>query len=492
MRKMLHVLGLFMLCAIASQSLAQQRFMTEVFTDVTVESNVKYGENYSVLTGAPVLQDLVMDVYTPTGDTAPMRPLIIMTHAGSFLPKGLNQLPFGNKNDSSIVEMCMQFAKRGWVAVAMNYRLGWNPISPSQEVKANTIINAVYRAMQDAKTCVRYFKKDAATADMYKVDTMKITVGGSNSGGYVALAYGSLDKTSEINIFKLQDGSGNPFVNQAITGGFDGEGGMTGVNVYNHPGHTSDVQLILSMGGAIGDTIWQEAGEVPIIAFHGVADFLTPYHTATVIVASTGDPIIEVSGSHDFSRYANTLGNQDVFVNASFSDAYTLRAKQITSFEGLFPFEGPANGFEPWAWYNPNDPNIDTITPGATGYGSKLNPYASKAKALTYMDSIMGYFCPRAVVALGITFTGIEDEVDKTNLSVYPNPSYSGMTISNSLKQDKIKTIELYNTTGQVVRKVSDLSVSEFFLERNNLPAGLYLLQVSYDKYVLSNKVIFK
>ncbi len=495
MKKRSRLLGMVALTVVIFQSFGQtatERYLNEIFTDVTVNTNVKYGENYSVLTGTPVLSDLLMDVYTPDNDTLAQRPLIIMMHAGSFLPKGLNQLPFGDKQDSSMVEMCTQFARRGWVAVSIDYRLGWNPLSPSQEVKANTIINAVYRAMQDAKACVRYFKKDAATTDTYKVDTMRITVGGSNSGAYVALAYGSLDKTSEINIFKLQDGNGKPFVNQAVTGGFDGEGGLPGVNIYNHPGYTSDVQLILNIAGAIGDTIWQESGEVPIVSFHGLADLLTPYKTAVVIVASTGDPIVEVSGSHDLSRYANNLGNQDIFKSAGFTDPYTVRAKMLSPYEGLFPFAGPANGFEPWSWYNPNDPNIDNTTPGSTGFGSKLNPFATKAKALTYIDSIMGYFCPRALVALNIKSAAIPERPMQNNLSIYPNPANASLIISSKDRTEKISSISLYSASGIRVIQIRDVDSYNYSLERGDLPSGLYFLQVVLGKKQVSERVLFK
>ncbi len=225
-------------CLFSLHSFAQ-RYLTEIFTSVVVESDVMYAENYSVLTGVPVLDTLLMDIYKPDGDTLSQLPLIIMAHAGSYLPKGLNTLPFGNKLDSSMVEMCTQFAKRGWVAVSMNYRLGWNPVAPLQEDRAGTIMMAVYRSMQDVKACVRFFKKDAATDNLYKVDTTKITAGGSNTGGYAALTTAYLDKVAEMNLVKFLDSLGNSFINQDITGGFDGEGGHPGYNYYNHPGHTS-------------------------------------------------------------------------------------------------------------------------------------------------------------------------------------------------------------------------------------------------------------
>ena len=258
MKKIVQCGLIFSLCLMTFNTYAQRRYLDEVFTDVIVESDVIYGENFTVITGAPVLEDLMMDIYMPdeSRDTeVAMRPLIIMAHAGSFLPKGLNTLPFGNRKDSSLVEMCTQFARRGWVAVSMNYRLGWNPLATDQEGKASTIMNAVYRSAQDARTCVRFFQEDAATENAYNVDTTKITVGGSNSGGYTALAAGYLDKVAEIELFKFQDSLGNSFINQAVTGGFYGEGGYTGVvNNYSNPGHTSEIQMVLNLGNAIENT----------------------------------------------------------------------------------------------------------------------------------------------------------------------------------------------------------------------------------------------
>ena len=493
MKKILQCGLMFCFCLIAFHSSAQQRYLDEVFTDVIVESDVKYAENYTVITGTPVMEDLLMDVYMPDGDTEDMRPLIILAHAGSYLPKGLNTLPFGIRKDSSLVEMCTQFAKRGWVAVSMSYRLGWNPLSPTQEGKANTIMNAVYRSAQDARTCIRFFQDDAANANVYKVDTMKITVGGSNSGGYTALAAGYLDKVEEINLFKFQDSQGNPFINQAVTGGFYGEGGMAGVNNYSNPGHSSEIQLVLNLGGAIGDTSWMEQGDIPVIGFHGVADVTTPFKTAIVIVLATGDPIVEVSGAHDFVRYANTLGLNQGFIDAGFDDPYTLVAQSRSPFEGLFPFPGLADGLEPWAWYDSADVNIDHETPGATGFGSKANPFASKQKALAFIDTIMGYFCPRAVVALDLKAwpVGIKSTSSTEILHIYPNPVTESVFIESS-SRDPILGIELYNMLGQLVRRDPTINAVRYRFERDDIPSGFYLLNVKLKNRKVTKKIMFK
>ncbi|MCH7658191.1 MAG: T9SS type A sorting domain-containing protein [Bacteroidetes bacterium] len=480
-------------CLFSSHSFAQ-RYLTEIFTDVTVESDVKYAENYSVLTGVPDMENLLMDIYQPDGDTLSQRPLIIMAHAGSYLPKGLNTLPFGNKADSSMVEMCTQFAKRGWVAVSMNYRLGWNPLAPLQEDRAGTIMMAVYRSMQDVKACVRFFRKDAATDNLYKVDTVKITAGGSNTGGYAALTTAYLDKVEEINLTKFLDSDGNSFINQAIFGGFDGEDGHPDYNYYNHPGYTSDIQLVLNMGGAIGDTSWMEAGDIPVVAFHGILDPTTPYLTDIVIVLATGDPIVKVSGSYDIARYANVLNLQQVFIDAAFGDPYTLAAQNQTSIEGLFPFPGIVNSFAPWAWYDSSDDNIDNDTPGATGFGSRANPYATKEKALLYIDTIMGYFCPRAVKALGLdtTWLSVTGKINiLETLSIFPNPATSSVYVESN-SQYPIFSIELYNIMGQLVRKASDINSVRYRFERNNLPSGIYLMKVQLMNKSVTKRIIFK
>lgn len=473
----------------------QQRYQDRVFTDIKVTNNVTYGWNHTVLGwgGTPPLpvDSLKMDVYEPNNDTAAARPLIILMHAGSFLPKGINTLPFGNKNDSSIVEMCTQLAERGYVAAAINYRLGWNPLG-SQEEKASTIINAVYKAMQDGKAAVRYFRKDAATANMFKINPTKVVLGGSNSGGYAALAAGALDKPTELNLFKFLDGNGNPYVNQAIWGDFNGDNGTPGFSNYNHPGYASDAQMIWNMGGAIGDSSWIEAGEVPIISFHGIADALTPYDTRIVIVASTGDPIVEVSGSLDLSTRATRLGNQAWHEN-TLNDAISTEARSRSNAIGLYPFPGPANGFEPWSWYNPNDPNT-VQPPNGTGFGSAANPVATKAKALMYIDTIMGYFCPRAVNVLALPGNtipiGMEQvETEKEVLSVSPNPASEFVVLH---APSGIHQIQIFDITGKSILTQHGNANTRITLMRNSLPSGFYMINVQTGKSNYTQKLILK
>ena len=194
-------------------SASAQRYLTEVFPSATVETNVQYGTNFSVLTGTPVSQPLVMDLYTPAGDTETDRPVIVYLHTGSFLPRYVNQLATGDKTDSATVEMCKRFARKGYVVAAIAYRQGWNPASPEEEVRKETIIRAVYRALQDSKTAVRYFRKSIAEdSNPYGINGTQVVIGGQGSGGYAALAYATLQDASEIQLLKFFNTTTNMFM----------------------------------------------------------------------------------------------------------------------------------------------------------------------------------------------------------------------------------------------------------------------------------------
>ncbi|MCB0689292.1 MAG: hypothetical protein KDC53_22295, partial [Saprospiraceae bacterium] len=156
-----------LLCLAGTVALqAQERYLGPFFDDVEVTSNVPYGQNFSIITafvtGTSMKLPLLMDVYQPAGDTAEARPLAIVLHTGNFLPIQTNGGVTGEKTDSAVVEVCMRLARMGYVAVSADYRLGWNPLAESQPERAIGLINAAYRGVQDARTCIRYFKKDFA------------------------------------------------------------------------------------------------------------------------------------------------------------------------------------------------------------------------------------------------------------------------------------------------------------------------------------------
>ncbi len=483
MKKRLRILTLVAASLFATNAMAQ-RYVTNVFTDVTVTSNITYGQNFSVLTGAPVISDLKLDFYEPTGDTSLARPLILVLHTGSFLPKGLNQSPTGSKTDSSIVEMCKQFAKKGYAVAAVAYRTGWNP-QGDQDTRTGTILNAVYRAMQDTKVAVRYFRFMGATASAtYKVDTNRIVLCGQGSGGYVSLAYGTLNKVSEIQLQKFINQSNNtPYVQPALTGDFEAFGGNPAVNKSdNYVGYSSRINMTTNYGGAMGDSSWLEAGEVPIVGIQGKLDPFAPYKTGGVYVPGTNPPlfVVEASGSYDVAKRANYLGNNAVIKTPAFTDSYSIAADTYNDgLPGLFPFNGAANGSAPWEWWDSADPF------NANGLAS--NPLMSKARALLYIDTVQNYFAPRIARVL-FPAVGVNNVLaEEGNVKVYPNPASDIVNIRVEGLNGAAYGIELLDAMGRVVSKDLNLTSESYVINRNGLTNGVYYVKVTSG---LNRKVV--
>jgi hypothetical protein len=478
------LLGILM--CVSGISFAQERILDELFPTVTVQKNVTYGWNWSVFATAedqtgtsfgPLTQyvdSLRMDVYLPTGDVSTSRPVILLSHAGSYLPNTLTGVPFGTKDDSCMIELCTRFAKRGFVAVSFEYRKGWNP-QGNQETRTSTIVQAVYKGAHDAKSAIRFLKANAST---YGINPNQIILGGSNSGAYHALLAGNLNKPSELGIFKFLDGNGNPMIDTTLWGNFDGANGA--LSNYNTPGQSSAFQMVLSLGGCVGDTSWVDPGEVPVIAFHGVNDGGSPYHTGIVYTGAGGVPIIEVSGPGDYMPLIDGYNNNagiDVPAPCNQGPAST----NATIYQGNYPFYGA--GFEPWGWY-------DTTFAG--------NPSASRARASAYIDTIMSYVADRAYRLFinpnyDCTTVGMASNNSNISLDLFPNPANTSVTIKLNDFSNTITSVGLYNISGQLVRQHPADNSNTLNIERKNLDTGMYFVNIKLSNgQSVNRKLLFE
>lgn len=490
-----------------------QRYTSEVFSSVQVTTEVIYGSNFTVFpTGIPTTQNLLMDIYEPDGDNFAVRPLIIYFHTGSFIPAVANQNPTGGRKDSTAVEMCTQFAKRGYVVASATYRQGWVPQDLDQDVRTGTLLQAVYRSIQDAKACVRFFYEDAAlSGNNFRVDTNTIILGGQGTGGYIALAYATLDKLPEIAIQKFLSSSNNatygfqlgmPYVNTAAMGDFSGYGGLPSLNnPNNHVGFSERIHFVFNMGGALGDSSWLEAGDVPMIGFHVTNDPFAPYGDGPVYVPTVPPQfVVDVSGSLSVVTKANLLGNNDCFLNAGFTDPYTLAANMNNNGqEGLFPLLRPVppnapGEAGPWEWYDSTALTVYaqaiglSASAGTMAYvnGLATNPDMSKAKALAYIDTIQNYVNPRIAYCLPL-FTGINENENVTaNILVYPNPSAKHFTVES---KSIMESIYLYDLAGRLLVQHLHINNTSLKMEHNNLAGGIYLMKIKTNSGFVTTKI---
>lgn len=505
---------LLLLAATASVCFAaksQIKYVDSMYasTTVVVNKNLMYADGYSVLTGSPKLDTQRMDVYYSTGNTSTAKPLIIFCHTGNFLPRYVNQQPTGARDDSATVAMCRKFAEKGYVVASISYRLGWNPVSLDESVRRETIINAAYKGVQDLSAAVRYFKKDVYSGtNTWNVDTTKIAVGGQGTGGYITLAYATIDRQSEIRIDKFYNFNTNKWMVQdslywGDVKGFKIPGSVGAFVRENHKGHTSNAQISFNMGGAMGDSSWLEAGEIPIISAHGVQDQFAPYKDGIVSVPGTSPPlnVVDVSGSYSVMKKVNALGNNSSYKGKVY-DVYTMQANKINDgLEGLFPIAGAANAHGPWEWWA--DTNYLRVYLTASGYftqdqitkvnenGFKANPFMTKARAIRYIDSLQGYFAPRIAVSLGLVSSVNVSQLDlASNVTVYPNPAKDQIVIHNNWEDHKLMKAELVDMNGRTIQIIEITGNHQAV--KLVAPSGIYALRMVFDNGTATKKLILE
>jgi hypothetical protein len=495
---------------------AQERYVDEIFTEVAVESDIVYATNITVITGAPAPVEIKLDIYTPVGDTETNRPLIKVFHTGNFLPQLINGQINGNKTDPYVVDMIERLVRRGYVVASIDYRLGWNPISPDQDTRTNTLINAAYRGVQDSHTATRFFRKSVEEGNPYGINADQIINWGVGTGGYITLGAGTINTYNDVVLPKFIGSDQLPMVLEPLSGDPFGEV-MAPINLSNHAGFSNDISLTVNMGGAVGDTSWITPGDAPILSYAVPTDPFAPYNTDFLIVPTTGDLVVEVSGSYDLQKKAQELGINDAIAAGFYDDPWTASANNNNDgLVGLFPFvrplwdlDGdpatpPAAESSPWDWWDAAF--WSTQQPSACG-GAPLelcnwdlisrrnNPDASFEKGTTYMDSIINHFAPRACVVLDLPcaslFTGVEDiDLDPTIMTISPNPASTSINIE--AKGENIESIAIFAMDGKLMTKISNVNSDIITIQRDNLPSGIYFVKAFFEKGVATQKVVFE
>lgn len=516
-----------------SANAQQQRYVDEIFDEVTITDTLGYGQNTTVIL-APnfIKRPLFFNFYEPAGDIETERPLIILFHTGNFLPRLVNGQISGSLEDLYIVNMSERLAKMGYCVAVVDYRKGWNPISDIQEVRTNTLINAAYRGVQDSRTAARFFRFTAANGNPFKINPDKIVAWGTGTGGYISLATTTINQYNDILQPKFIGSNGFPMVIESINGNPD----ATSVGVI--PGTTdtlcfpnfsvdqvgvelsSDFQLAVNMGGALGDISWLTEVDVPLISYHVPTDPSAPYTTGVLIVPTTGDLVVEVSGSYDVQTKANAVGLQDIFKNGvTFNDEFTAVANSRNEgLEGLFPMprpnwpnaagvlenveSGPWETWDAalWSQLQPQQCTDGGVPLSLCNWhllGLAGNPDMSLAKGEAYMDTILGYYAPRACVALDLPCkTSYVDtkttdiELDANLVNAYPNPVPSLLSISADNKL--IDHINIYGIDGSLIKTVNSVNASESNINVSDLTNGLHIMKVYFEDGVVTKKVMIQ
>jgi len=273
--------------------------------------------------GQPIT--LSMDVYEPEGDTASRRPVVVLEHGGSFV--------FGNKSD--MAKWCELLAKRGYVAASIQYRLF--PVFPLGIPDSTKIMDTAVKAVGDMKAAVRFFREDAATANLFRADTAHIFVGGYSAGAVAALHATYLDETDNIP----------PFMQTIIAnnGGFHGNSGSPSNKTYS-----SKIGAVVNMSGGLYRRGWINDGEPPMVGVHGTADGTVPFLTGVAAniayLEGTGvlHPYALSTGVWTYLKKVPGGGHTDIYDQAQYAaqvNNYWMRAtallEHLTCFVDTLP-----------------------------------------------------------------------------------------------------------------------------------------------------------
>lgn len=377
---------------------------TFVFSAGQIQSaTVVYGHNTNWLGTTDTLR---MTVFYPKNnvDTATKRPFIMLVHGGGFV----------GGSRASMDDRAEYFARMGFVAATLDYRLGWSQTCDSIGYVTN--VKAIYRAVQDQKAALRYVVAHASQA---KVDTNYLFLFGRSAGAVTCLN----------TVFTKQSD-----FNAALPGISAELGGLeTGTNNLTVP---YTVKSVGGVAGAIPDTsLITTTTMIPVAVFQGTADSVVPYET--------GYP-------YNCTSLAQAQGSLEI-------------ARRIEHLNGCYLF-----------CYQPGVGHGGVYDGQEDFLYSQLSHFykrtlCNQCTQLVYEDETLV-----GDTALGLLATAVQEEpvVQQETLSLFPNPAADQLYLS--VDDNTVWQVTVYDALGHSVYRGQ--MVRNGTLNVQSLAQGVYVV----------------
>ena len=532
MKKTLFLLGISLATTATARAQAlPDRYRSDITNTVTTTTDVAFSTDIPQVSTINVLgyklaneqtygdvrTTLRMDIYQPQGDTLSKRPVIIFCFGGGFVN--------GSRTDADMVALARSFAQRGFVTASIDYRLGMNLTDPEKAKRA------VYRALQDGRSAVRFFRNNART---YRVDPSQVFISGHSAGAFIACNNAYVDREAE-----------RPAATFAVNGLADlGALDAIGDNRTDAAGMavSGKANAVLSFSGAVVDPNHIEgANDVPVALFHSANDPVVLYKTGKPfafldIVPGFNLPV--VYGSSPINTRANAVGAPHLFYTYYFrghdvhfsrftfpqfiySDIaprggdffYNYRLKPATA-----AISGPAAvcsgaltqtysvgssyGYCDWQATGGSivgrnaTANSVTVAWSANATTRRLTatPYSRQlARGLSVSLNVSLGSCP------SLNQLADNSPADGTGTAAaqlfgaYPNPTTDVLRVQLDSKLRGAASIRLLDKLGTVrVRaELADVTATpEQSLDLSALPAGVYYVQVTTAQQVLTQRIV--
>lgn len=462
------------------------RYVDSVFQNIIVTT-----DTFSTANGVT----LDMDIYQPAGDTLSARPVIVLAHGGSFIG--------GNKtSDVTVVSLCTNFAKRGYVTASISYRLS-SPINMLDSVMA---LDELAKTISDAKAAVRYFRKNAATTNSLRIDTTRIFGGGNSTGAIIFMHVAYIDSLSECT--------------QGLSDALQNNGGLEGNSGNN--GYSSSVAAVIDLAGCVNNTGIITPGNPPVFLAQGDQDNVSPFSCAYyqnglypirfcglndifIQLGMVGVPYVMYTFQNDghapwqsdaakFEKIdtscANFLANyftcESTPPPADTCTAYFYMTTDSTN-TGVYYAHNSSTGNNLSYLWNFGDGDTSTLelpthnylTPGQ--YTLCLTISNAAGCFSTYCDSSFYVFKNEAglmsklIVVDGTT--AIKAQEQDATITVYPNPASTHLYIKTD--GQPIQQATIYNTLGAIV--LYSNQPNQNMLDITRLPNGVYLTEITVN-----------
>ncbi len=411
-----------------------------VYNDFTPNGSLTYAKDVPLYNGN--LTDLTLDVYYCDYGTdslaARSKPVIFFFYGGGF----------SEGTSIRVKDLAILFARRGYIAVAPNYRLGFNGAYPEDSVNVCYELEgpsiASYRALLDAQAAMRWVRDSAQAVLGLDVDPSNFFVQGPSL--FPMLSHMQSDEVpNDLSIHGVLDDS------IKIKASVGRSAAMTTPNLYIDADDTA-----------------------PFLIFHGTCDKSVPFTRMSV---------------YDRYECKDVLPKSEANVYFLFGSLPIVQA--VNHYYEFYPICGLHHSLkdieenqmmEPMVqfFYNMVADNIlPTDPPVSVAYRKAPCDVNGKCTGRDYFN-----FCNSAIVLPPDNGTCLRmDETDHLEdvlmhklggeMNVFPNPSAGPVTLSYRSERAGAVLVQISDALGQL-RYSERLQASEGLnASRLSLPAGL-------------------
>ncbi len=461
----------------AAQTNCNTKFLEAKYDEINILQNIPYQIAKNFIGNNKTYH---LDLYEAKYDTNTKRPLIVFFYGGGFIQ--------GNKEQPAIVEMCDSFAKRGYVAAAINYRLGTNGSSSS-------MIRAIYRGVQDGSAALRFLSYHA---DLFKIDTNNIVLAGNSAGAFVAM-----------HLAFLQD---NERPTESYGNNVTSDLGCISCSGNLFPQHAKPKAVIDLWGALYDSTIRGINDSIPLLVYHGSEDPSVPFDKGKPYNIST---LTSING-------ALPIYNQSIENNlpVEFNPIYGSGHGPWGGKNGEFTSEHPktpffsriVNNMLTFSQHHLKPKNKLQVKGERSPNVGKIYRYIIKNKKSTnsYSYSVVGgdlvskndssitiiwhhhnnpHIILTEVNQIGLCgeATTFNVKLDDIPLQVYPNPTSNSFNINNS--NLNINNVIVLNINGKELINISQKFEKNINIDLSYYPKGMYLVKIITENQFNLSKI---